>query len=80
MTLNLEAINTELKQQSPDEIIKSYNLIPTDVAQLQKLKSHDEVFAEKLKETNSVIAVLGSNVPSHSNYKRKAKSNFETIE
>ncbi len=67
---------TEKDKQSPDEIIKSYNLIPTDVAQLQKLKSHDEVFAEKLKETNSVIAVLGSNVPSHSNYKRKAKARF----
>ncbi len=67
---------TEKDKQSPDEIIKSYNLIPTDVAQLQQLKGHDELFAEKLKETNSVIAVLGSNVPSHSNYKRKAKARF----
>ncbi len=67
---------TEKDKQSPDEIIKSYNLIPTDVAELQKLKGHDELFAEKLKETNSVIAVLGSNVPSHSNYKRKAKARF----
>ena len=43
---------------------------------LQKLKSHDEVFAEKLKESKSIIAVLGSNVPSHSNYDRKAKAKF----
>ena len=58
------------------EIIKSYNLIPSDIAELQKLKGHDEIFAEKLKESKSIIAVLGSNVPSHSNYDRKAKAKF----
>ena len=66
----------EKDKQSPDEIIKSYNLIPSDMVDLQKLKSHDEVFAEKLKESKSIIAVLGSNVPSHSNYDRKAKAKF----
>ena len=67
---------TEKDKQSPDEIMKSYGLIPSDVAELQKLKSHDEVFSNKLKESKSIIAVLGSNVPSHSNYDRKAKAKF----
>jgi len=67
---------TEKDKQSPEEIIKSYNLIPSDVVDLQKLKGHDEIFAEKLKESKSIIAVLGSNVPSHSNYDRKAKAKF----
>ncbi len=67
---------TEKDKQSPDEIMKSYGLIPSDVAELQKLKSHDKIFSEKLKESKSIIAVLGSNVPSHSNYDRKAKAKF----
>ena len=67
---------TEKDKQSPEEIIKSYGLIPSDVAELQKLKSPDELFSEKLKESKSVIAVLGSNVPSYSNYDRKAKARF----
>ena len=67
---------TEKDKQSPEEIIKSYNLIPSDVADLQKLKGPDDNFSEKLKESKSIIAVLGSNVPSHSNYDRKAKARF----
>ncbi len=67
---------TEKDKQSPDEIIKSYGLVPTDIAELQKLKSPDEIFSEKLKQSKSIIAVLGSNVPSHSNYDRKAKARF----
>ncbi len=67
---------TEKDKQSPDEIIKSYGLIPSDIAELQKLKSPDEIFSEKLKQSKSIIAVLGSNVPSHSNYNRKAKARF----
>ncbi len=67
---------TEKDKQSPDEIIKSYNLIPSDVAELQKLKGPDDIFSEKLKKSKSIIAVLGSNVPSHSNYDRKAKARF----
>ena len=67
---------TEKDKQSPDAIIKSYNLIPSDVSELQNLKGPDQVFSEKLKESKSVIAVLGSNVPSHSNYDRKAKARF----
>ena len=67
---------TEKDRQSPEAIMKSYNLIPSDIAEIEKLKSPDEVFSEKLKENNSIIAVLGSNVPSHSNYDRKAKARF----
>ena len=67
---------TEKDKQSPDELIKSYGLIPSDIAELQDLKSPDDIFAEKLKESKSIIAVLGSNVPSHSNYDRKAKARF----
>ncbi len=67
---------TEKDKQSPDEIIKSYGLVPSDIAKLQNLKSPDEIFSEKLKQSKSIIAVLGSNVPSHSNYDRKAKARF----
>ncbi len=67
---------TEKDKQSPEEIIKSYDLIPTDISALQKLKGHDDLFAEKLKESKSITAVLGSNVPSHTNYDRKAKAKF----
>ena len=58
---------TEKDKQSPEAIIKSYGLIPSDVADIQNLKSPDDFFSEKLKESKSIIAVLGSNVPSHSN-------------
>ena len=67
---------TEKDKQSPEAIIKSYGLIPSDVADIQNLKSPDDIFSEKLKESKSIIAVLGSNVPSHSNYDRKAKARF----
>ena len=67
---------SEKDKQSPEEIIKSYNLIPTDVSELQEIKGHDQVFSDELKNTKSVIAVLGSTVPSHSNYERKAQAKF----
>ena len=67
---------TEKDKQSPDEIIKSYGLVPSDIAELQNLQNPDEIFSEKLKQSKSIIAVLGSNVPSHSNYDRKAKARF----
>ena len=67
---------TEKDKQSPEAIIKSYGLIPSDVADIQNLKSPDDIFSEKLKQSKSIIAVLGSNVPSHSNYNRKAKARF----
>ena len=67
---------TEKDKQSPEAIIKSYNLIPSDILEIQNLKDPDKIFSEKLKQSKSVIAVLGSNTPSHSNYDRKAKSRF----
>ena len=67
---------TEKDKQSPEAIIKSYNLIPSDISEIQNLKDPDKIFSEKLKQSNSVIAVLGSSIPSHSNYDRKAKSRF----
>ena len=47
---------TEKDKQSPDEIMKSYGLIPSDLKDLQKLKSHDEIFSEKLKESSKSYA------------------------
>ena len=67
---------TEKDKQSPDEFLKAYSLIPTDVNEIQNIKGHDEIFREQLEKTKSVTAVLGSNVPSHSNYDRKAKARF----
>ena len=67
---------TEKDKQSPGAIIKSYNLISSDVLKIQSLKDPDKIFSEKLKQSKSVIAVLGSNTPAHSNYDRKAKSRF----
>ena len=67
---------TEKDKQSPEEIIKAYSLIPNDVAQLQKIKGHDEVFREQLDKSNSVLAVLGSNVSSRGSYDRSAKAKF----
>ena len=51
-------------------------MIPQDVSNLQKIKGHDEIFSEALQNSNSVIAVLGSNVSSLGTYERKAKARF----
>ncbi len=67
---------SEKDKQSPDEIIKAYNLIPTDVSELQNIKGHDEIFREQLEKSKSVIAVLGSSVPSHGTHERSAKARF----
>ena len=67
---------SEKDKLSPEEIIKSYNLIPTDVIEIQKIRGHDEIFREQLEKSNSVIAVLGSNVSSHGSYDRSAKAKF----
>ena len=75
-SIGFDIFFTEKDKQSPEEIIKSYNLIPTDISELNKIKGHDEIFGEELKKTKSVTAVLGSTVPSHSNYERKAKARF----
>ena len=67
---------SEKDKQSPEEIIKSYNLIPTDVIEIQKIRGHDEIFREQLEKSNSVIAVLGSNISSRGSYDRSAKAKF----
>ncbi len=67
---------SEKDKQSPEEIIKAYNLIPTDVSELQNIKGHDEIFREQLEKSKSVIAVLGSSVPSHGTHDRSAKARF----
>ncbi len=67
---------TERDKQSPKAIIKSYNLVPSDLPGIQNLKDPDTIFSEKLKQSKSVIAVLGSNIASHTDYNRKAKSRF----
>jgi len=74
--IGFDVFFTEKDKQSPEEIIKAYGLIPQDVSNLQKIKGHDEIFSEALQNSNSVIAVLGSNVPSHNNYDRSAKAKF----
>ena len=51
-------------------------MITTDVTQIQKIKGHDEILREELERSNSVIAVLGSNVSSHGTYDRSAKAKF----
>ena len=67
---------SEKDKQSPEEIIKSYNLVPADVIEIQNIRGHDEIFREQLEKSNSVIAVLGSNVSSHGSYDRSAKAKF----
>ena len=74
--IGFDVFFTEKDKQSPDEFLKAYNLIPTDIGEIQNLKGHDEIFREELEKSNSITAVLGSNVPSHGNYDRKAKARF----
>tara|TARA_A100001015_G_C14862460_1_gene660931 strand:+ start:459 stop:1067 length:609 start_codon:yes stop_codon:yes gene_type:complete len=74
--IGFDVFFTEKDKQSPEEIVKSYDLVPSDIKDLLGLKSPDDIFSEKLKESRSVIAVLGSAVPSHTNYDRKAKARF----
>ena len=74
--IGLDIFFSEKDKQSPEEIIKSYNLVPTDVIEIQNIRGHDEIFREQLEKSNSVIAVLGSNVSSHGSYDRSAKAKF----
>ena len=48
---------TEKDKQSPEEIIKSYDLIPSDITELQKLKGPDDLFAEKLNKFRFLLKV-----------------------
>ena len=45
---------TEKDKQSPEEIIKSYGLIPSDVAELQKLKSPAKISVKQFIPLNSM--------------------------
>ncbi len=74
--IGLDIFFPEKDKQSPDQIIKSYKIIPQSVIDLLKVKSHDEIFREQLDLSKSVLAVLGSHVPSHGSHYRKAKARF----
>mgnify|MGYP001335982773 CR=1 FL=1 len=68
---------SEKDKQSPEEIINAYNILSSDVINyLINIKGHDERFRQQLENSKSVLAVLGSNVSSHSSYERKAKARF----
>ena len=75
-SIGFDIFFTERDKQSPEAIIKSYNLVPSDLPGIKNLKDPDKIFSKKLKQSKSVIAVLGSSIPSHTDYKRKAKSRF----
>ena len=75
--LGLTFFFSEKDKQSPEEIIKSYNILSEDVINyLVNIKGHDERFRQQLENSKSVLAVLGSNVSSHGSYDRKAKARF----
>ena len=76
---------SEKDKQSPQEIIKSYKLNEADSDEFVEIFeglvegiiiNHDEVFRDQLENSNSVIAVLGSNASSHGSYDRSAKAKF----
>ena len=56
-SIGFDVFFTEKDKQSPDQIIKSYNLSPSDFSEFNKIKGHDEVFTEQLRNSKSVIAV-----------------------
>ena len=75
--IGFDVFFSEKDKQSPDEIIKSYNILHKYVVNyLVNIKSHDENFRQQLEKSKSVLAVLGSNVSSHGSYDRKAKAKF----
>ena len=75
--IGFDVFFSEKDKQSPEEIIKSYNILANDVINyLINIKGHDERFRQQLENSKSVLAVLGSNVSSHGSYNRKAKARF----
>jgi len=69
--IGFDVFFSEKDKQSPEEIIKSYNILSGDVINyLVNIKSHDERFRQQLENSKSVLAVLGSNVSSHGSYDR----------
>ena len=68
---------TEKDKQAPEEIIRAYNINENSVLDyLKNIESHDEKFRQELNLSNSVLAVLGSNVSSKGTYDRSAKAKF----
>ena len=53
--IGLDIFFAEKDKQSPEEIIRAYNLIPADVAGLQNIKGPDEIFREQLKKSPSNV-------------------------
>ena len=45
--IGFDVFFSEKDKQSPEEIIKAYNLIPTDISDLQNIKGHDEILREQ---------------------------------
>jgi len=75
--IGFDVFFSEKDKQSPEEIIKSYNILSGDVINyLINIKGHDEKFRIQLENSKSVLAILGSNVSSHSSYDRKSKARF----
>ena len=75
--IGFDVFFSEKDKQTPEEIIKSYNILSEEVINyLVNIKSHDERFRQQLENSKSVLAVLGSNVSSHGSYDRKTKARF----
>ena len=75
--IGFDVFFSEKDKQSPEEIIKSYNILANDVINyLINIKGHDERFRQQLENSKSILVVLGSNVSSHGSYDRKAKARF----
>ena len=75
--IGFDVFFSEKDKQSPNEVIKSYNIESEEIINyLSNIKGHDEIFRQQLEISNSVLAVLGSSVSSHSSYDRKAKAKF----
>ena len=81
--IGFDVFFTEKDKQSPEEIIKTYNITSNEVIDhLQNIQGPDEIFRKQLEASKSVIAVLGSNVSSqqtyvnNERYNRTAKARF----
>ena len=67
----------EKDKQSPEELIRTYNILSQDVINyLTRIEGHDEKFRKQLEKSKSILAVLGSNASSNGTYDRKAKARF----
>jgi len=74
--IGFDVFFTEKDKQSPEEIIKAYDIISSEViVHLQNIQGPDEIFRKQLESSKSVIAVLGSNVSSHGTYVNNARYN-----